>query len=202
MKLYATPLSHFSRKARILLDLYGVPYEFVDVGNVAEGDQAKFADNPLMKVPVLVDDGEWVIESDHVAGYIVSKVDPSDRYRVHTRNLADLNVRAVLNGIMSEEVKVILARRTGVPTGDYSFFDDALESIRNGFSWLEDRAATFDPSRPTYREFHLVCAWQHIEYYDLVPLPRARLRAIVDELLSIPELRKTSPALLRPKAFA
>lgn len=46
MKLYGTPLSHFARKVRILLDLYQVPYDFVDVGNVAEGDQTTFAGNP------------------------------------------------------------------------------------------------------------------------------------------------------------
>ena len=34
LKLYTTPLSHFARKARLLLDLYQIPYEAVDAGSV------------------------------------------------------------------------------------------------------------------------------------------------------------------------
>lgn len=55
IKLYGTELSHFARKVRLLIDHYSIPCDFVDIGNVAEDEQKKFAQNPLMKVPVLVD---------------------------------------------------------------------------------------------------------------------------------------------------
>ena len=71
IKLFGTPLSHFSRKVRILMDLYSISYDFVDVGNVAEVDKSVFGNNPLMKVPVLVDENEWVLNSDHIATYVV-----------------------------------------------------------------------------------------------------------------------------------
>src|SRR4051794_10990584 len=108
MQLLATRLSHYSRKLRILLDHYGLAYELVDVGNVASPDLGQFDGNPLMKVPVLRDQGRWLIESDHIAAYLARTYDPSDRYEVLTTDLATLNARAVLNGIMAEEVKVIL----------------------------------------------------------------------------------------------
>lgn len=199
MKLYATPISHFSRKVRLLLDLYGVEYEFIDVGNVAEGDVETFGGNPLMKVPVLIDGDQWLIESDSIASYIVRKFDPSDRYNVNTQDVRHLNARAVLNGIMSEEVKVILSRRTGVPTEQYRFFDDALEAIQNGLDWLESNAELFDADRPGYLEFHLVCAWEHIGYYDLVPLKQTHLRRIVHRVLENDVIRRTSPYILKPK---
>ncbi|MFL5813022.1 MAG: glutathione S-transferase N-terminal domain-containing protein, partial [Bdellovibrionia bacterium] len=137
MKLYTSLLSHFARKARILLDSYSIPYEIIDVGNVAEGEAEKFGNNPLLRVPVLVDGETWMIDSDHIAQYIVRKHDPTDQYQVLTHDTNDLNVRAVLNGIMSEEVTVIIARRLSVPTDQYSFFDDALDAIKNGLAWLE-----------------------------------------------------------------
>lgn len=200
MKLYATPMSHFSRKVRILLDLYKVPYELVDVGNVAEGDLATFASNPLMKVPVLVDGDTWLIESDHIAHHLARVLDPQDRYRVRASALEDLNFRAVLNGIMADEVRVILARRTGVPTAQFQFFADALESIENGLRWLEAAAARFDTASPGYREFHLVCMFQHVDWYELVPLEYPRLRAIVDEVLrKVPELARTAPLNVKPR---
>ena len=73
MKLYATPLSHFSRKVRVLMDLYSLPYDLIDIGNVASSDVRDFGNNPMMKVPTLVDDDCWIIESDHIAQYLVEK---------------------------------------------------------------------------------------------------------------------------------
>lgn len=126
MKLYFTPRSHFARKVRILLELYAIDYEQVDIGNVADSDKKNFNDNPLMKVPVLLDGEQSIIDSDNIAQYIVKKYDKSDRYEVFTESIFDLNARAILNGIMSEEVKVILAERTYVPIEQYPFFDKAL----------------------------------------------------------------------------
>lgn len=179
MKLYATPLSHFSRKVRILLDLYEAPYELINIGNVVSSDAELFANNPLMKVPILVDGKEWIIESDHIAKYVVQKFDSSDRYNVRTENITDLNVRAVLNGIMNEEVKVILARRSGLATEHTSFFDKALKAIHGGFQWLEDNHHVFHLNTVTYKEIHLVCLWDHIAHYNLVPLPFPRLQDVV-----------------------
>jgi glutathione S-transferase len=199
MKLYGTPTSHFARKVRILLDLYSVPYEFVDVGNVAEGDMEKFAGNPLMKVPILSDGTSWLIESDHIANDIVQKFDSTDRYLVRARDPWALNIRAVLNGIMSEEVKVILARRTGVPIEQYRFFDDAREAIFNGLQWLEENASRFNIDSPRYQEFHLVCAWEHLEYFDFAISSHTQLKNIVASVNQNKTVQKTSPFLLKPK---
>lgn len=38
--------------------------------------------NPLMKVPTLVDNGTNVIESDHIARYVVAKYGPQDEFEV------------------------------------------------------------------------------------------------------------------------
>ena len=199
MKLYATPLSHFSRKIRLLFDFYGVAYESIDVGNVAQADAAKFAGNPVMRVPVLVDGATWMLESDHIAGYLVGKVDPQDRFHVLTRDAPTLNARAMLNAVMSEEVKVIIARRTEVPTEKYVFFDKALKMIEGGLAWLEANASVFNTDHPRYLEFHLVCAWDHLEYYELVPLEYPRLRALCETISRDERVRKSSPNVMKPK---
>lgn len=67
MQLVATPASHFARKVRLLLDHYGLAYDMVDAGNVAEFSEDKFAGNPLMLVPVLNDGDLTVYDSDHIA---------------------------------------------------------------------------------------------------------------------------------------
>jgi glutathione S-transferase len=199
MKLYATPLSHFSRKVRTLLDLYSISYEFIDCGNVAQSNTHNFGKNPMMKVPVLVDGDHWIIESDHIALYLVKKYDETDKFQVQTTNSFDLNARAVMNGIMSEEVKLILAERTAVPTKEYSFFSKAYQAIESGLSWLETNSSHFDPQSPKYREIHLISMWDHLDYYEIVPLEYKNLRKIVSQVSDLPLLKKSHPNLMKPK---
>jgi glutathione S-transferase len=67
MKLHGTPLSHFTRKIRILLDELDVPFEMVWAPGVLADGTAAFGDNPLMRVPTLVDGAVTVIDSEHIA---------------------------------------------------------------------------------------------------------------------------------------
>lgn len=199
LKLIATPLSHFARKARLLLDLYEADYEFVDIVSVIETDTKHFAGNPLMKVPILSDGENWLIESDYIAAYIVKKLDQSDRYNVETQNLFDLNARAVMNGIMADEAKYILARRMKTPVEDSAYFSKALKSISEGMGWLEDNSNKFDSKNFKYKELHLYCLWQHLEYYQLVEMNYPGLQKIIQTLDQNPVLNKTAPLVLKPK---
>lgn len=202
MKLYATPLSHFSRKIRILLDLYKIAYEFVDIKSVIQTDKSVFANNPLMKVPVLIDETNWLIDSDHIAKYVVEKFDPADQFRVNSSTLHELNTRAILNTIMSEEVKLILSRRTGLPTDDYVFFDKCKLTIKNGLDWLESNYPTLHGKSPGYLEFHLTCLLEHLAYYELVPLNYPNLAKIVDACSANNIISSSSPLILKPKDSA
>ena len=200
MQLFATPLSHFSRKVRILLDLYSLPYEFVDAGNVAEIKIEKFAGNPLMKVPALIDGENWIIESDHIAQYVVQTYDPDDRFEVKTKNIFDLNARAMINGIMSEEVKLILAKRTGLPVEQYTFFDKSLQAINSGLHWLEENHGQFNAVSPKYRDLHLVCLWDHLEYYTMVDLGLyPHLRDIVLRISGQAVVQQSAPHVVKSK---
>ncbi|WP_395373869.1 glutathione S-transferase family protein [Marinicella sp. W31] len=194
MKLYATPLSHFARKVRVLMDLYAIPYEMIHVGNVAEINMDKLGDNPLMQVPVLLDGQTWLIDSDHIAEYIVKKFDPDDRYNVLISEPFDLNARAIMNGIMDNEVKIVLAQRTELPTEKYAYFDKARQSINNALLWLEQNSHQFSPATPGYREIHLVCLWQHLEYYNMVPLNYPHLGKLVQQIAELPQLIESAPA--------
>jgi len=193
MRLYATPLSHYSRKVRLLLDHYGVEYELSSPGDVAGSDAARFGDNPVMKVPVLEDGDTWLVDSDHIAQYVVRKVDGADRYRVLVSDPDTLNLRAVMNAIMQEEVKLILAARTGIDTTALPFFRKARLAIENGLGWLEARAERFDPAAPGYSEFHLVSLIDHLDHYELLPREYPRLREIVGRVSASETVAQSAP---------
>ena len=54
LRLFGTPLSHFTRKVRIVLAELGVAYEYVRTGSVLAPTRAGYGENPLLRVPTLV----------------------------------------------------------------------------------------------------------------------------------------------------
>lgn len=188
--LYYTPRSHFSRKVRILLDAWQLETNLVDVGNVA--DALAFGDNPLMKVPCLVDDEVWIIDSDHIARYLVGRSDPADRFGVLTQDPAQLNLRAIMNGVMAAEVELLLAERGGLDTRKHDRFHKIRRSIRNGLQWLESNVSLI-PDRPSYAGFHLVCMWDHLALYQTVKLEYAQLEKCVAQWSSLPYVAASAP---------
>ena len=193
MKLYATPRSHFSRKVRLLLDHMGLAYEMVDVGDVSEVDVERFHGNPAMGVPVLEDGEIWMLESDHIASYLVRTYQPADNYGVLTESIDLLNARAVMNNAMGNEVKLILAERGGLDPGPHRYFQKAKMAIEHGLAWLESRSTLFRSEEPGYAEFHLLSLWDHLELYKLVELDYPALRELADTLSRSPTFQKSRP---------
>ncbi|MCG8503215.1 MAG: glutathione S-transferase [Sphingomonadales bacterium] len=192
MRLFYTPRSHFSRKVRILLSALNLNVELMDAGNVADSDHEPFGPNPLMKVPTLVDGSQTIIESDHIAQYLVNQYDPGDRFGVLTQDVQQLNARSVMNGVMAAEVELILAQRTGIETDKLQRFNKIRESIVSGLNWLEQHPDHF-PEEPTYSGFHLVCMWDHLKFYDTVPLHHTRLEETVALLSERNYVADTAP---------
>ncbi len=190
MMLYSTPRSHFSRKVRILLAALNLDVELIDVGNVADISSDIFGSNPLMKVPTLVDKECVVFESDHIAQYLVRQYDKDDQFHVLIHDIEQLNTRTIMNGVMSAEVELILAARTGITTDAHLRFDKIRESIIRGLEWLEYHAEIFQ-DKPSYLGFHLVSMWDHLTLYDLVPLNYPKLHDCVRRL-SVPVYVKMS----------
>ena len=192
MKLYYTPRSHFSRKVRILLDALNLDVELIDVGNVADMSIEIYGPNPLMKVPTLIDGKSIVFESDHIAQYLVRQYDKGDQFNVMTCDVAQLNARAVMNGIMSAEVDLVLAARTGIDMEAHMRFNKIRESINNGLDWLELHAEVF-PDQPSYSGFHLTSMWDHLVFYELVSLDHPKLSDSVTRLSTFKYITASIP---------
>lgn len=204
LRLYGTPLSHFTRKLRILLAELEVPHEYVRTTSVLATSAAAYADNPLMRAPTLVDGDEMLIESDHIARYLVGKFDPADRFGVRSERVADLNRLAVVNGIMNNEVVLLLARRGGVADLEgVVYFRKLLQAIDQGLAWLE---AHTDPQRDgfDYGDIATICLWQHMLHYAFTPglTNYPRVAARVDRFAARPSVARTTPAVSLAEALA
>ncbi len=193
MQLLGTPLSHFTRKLRILFAELGVDFEFVRTTSVLAPSAAAYGNNPLMRVPTLLDGDVTLIESDHIARYVVDKNDPDDRFGVFSANPRDLNRLAVTNGIMANEVVLILAKRGGLEDIDgVAYFRKLRAAIDSALAWLDadvDLDARFD-----YADMTMICMWQHGLHYQLVAAHRfSRVAARVAQFADRPSVASTTP---------
>lgn len=192
LKLHYTPKSHYARKDRILIDGLDLDVELIDAGNVADQDPEIFANNPLMKVPTLLDGDHVIFESDHIAEYLVRKHDPTDRFAVLSTDPTQKNLQAVLNGVMAAEVELIMAERTGIDTHQYTRFDKFRSTVIQGLQWLESHADDFS-IEADYRGFHLVCLWDHLVLYEMFELNFDRLNAQVKSISDLDFVAKSRP---------
>ncbi|HEX4416644.1 MAG TPA: glutathione S-transferase N-terminal domain-containing protein [Kofleriaceae bacterium] len=229
-QLVGTPLSHFTRKIRILFHELGVDYDFVRVTGVLATETAGYGDNPLLRVPTLIDGADTIIDSDHIARHVVGRHDRGDRLGVRSEQVADLNRLAVISGVMANEVVLILAARGGLTGLDgIVYFRKLRGAIDNGLAWLDrdvgsdvgrdvgsdvgrdvgsdagrNAAHHPEPAPFDYRDIALVCMWQHIAHYKLVPdLDRhAHLAARVARFAARPSVAATAPEAALAEARA
>ena len=193
LELFGTPLSHFTRKLRILLAELDVPFEWKRVPGVLETSPTAYGDNPLMRVPALVHGDHTLIESDHIARYLVRLYDPSDRFGVCSEDVLDLNRLAVANGIMDNEVVLILAKRGGgIPDLDaVPYFRKLTSGIHNGLAWLD---ANVSDGELDYAAIAAICMYQHAAHYKLVPLDAyTRLAAHVARFAARRSIASSAP---------
>jgi glutathione S-transferase len=204
LQVIGTPLSHFTRKVRIVLMEIGVPFEFVRAPGVLVAAPEAYGGNPLMRVPTLRDGDVTLFDSDHIARYVVRRHDGGDRLGVLDESVQGLNRMALINGVMANEVVIILAKRGGLEGIEgVAYFqklgaaiDLALDEIDRG---VEVEAHGFD-----YRDVALVCMWQHLEHYQLrADLARyTRIAARVARLAERPSVAATAPAASLAEAKA
>lgn len=206
LQLIGTPLSHFTRKVRILLAELGVPFTFARAPGVLAAAPASYGGNPLMRVPTLIDGEVTLFESDHIARYVVRRHDPGDRLGVLSDRVEDLNRLALINGVMANEVVLILARRGGLEDIEgVAYFRKLGAAIDLALAAIDHDLAQVAADRDlAYRDVALICMWQHLEHYRLRPdLSRyAQIAAQVARFAERPSIASTTPAASLAEAAA
>lgn len=200
MKLYMTPLSHFSRKIRVIAGVFGLQMEYVDVGPVAAIGLEKFANNPLMGVPVLTAENLWLVDSENIAAYLLKKYDPHNTLKYFSNNLADLNARAIMNGTMANDVKIVQGTRSHIPVYEYPYFQKAKESILCSLEWLNSKADSLFSDEITYNTVLLTCTIDHLKYFDVVDLNSfSKLTKLTEKMNTHSVIGSSNPFILKPK---
>lgn len=189
-----TPLSHFTRKVRLLLAELGVAHEWdsLRARSVLSANLATYAGNPLRRVPTMILGDDIVVDSDHIARVVVERFDPADRLGVTSGRIPDLNRLAAINGVMANEVTLLLAARAGTDLATVPYFGKLRAALEDGLAHLD--ATTAEGGDFDYRDVAMVSMWQHLEHYRFLPLPYPRLAARVARFADRPSVASTAPA--------
>ena len=145
-----------------------------------------------------------MIESDHIARYVVARHDHADRLGVRSERVRDLNRLAVINGIMDNEVVLILAKRGGLTDLEsVVYFRKLATAIDAGLAWL-DRETDPDDATFDYVDIATICMWEHLAHYQIAKdlAPYTRIAARVARFEARPSVASTTPAASLAEATA
>lgn len=186
--------SHFTRVARVFALELGVPHEFRPVLDLTTLDASAYADNPALKVPVLVDERGSLFGTENICRELARRAragaDVVLRGAVAERVVA--NVEELTLHAMSSGVTLILAKMTGANAPP-----KAAPSLQNSLAYLDAnldaaRAALPPDRRLSFLEVSVYCLVTHLPWRSVLDVtPYARLRALCDELGARPSARET-----------
>lgn len=175
--------SHFTRVTRIFAAEARLAYTFQVVPNLRLSEQADYAGNPALKIPILrTPDGEWFgslnicRELWRRSGRKLRVVWPEDLAQPLLANAQELVVQA-----MSTEVTVLMSRLFGESDGAHAA--KLMQSLVNSVAWLDQHVdevlAQLPASRDlSYLELTLYCLVRHLPFREALSTePYARLNA-------------------------
>lgn len=178
MTLVGRSSSHFTRLTRIFAIELGVPHDFRPVLDITTLEAAAYANNPALKIPILVDEHGPLFGAENVCrefvrrsgrgAAVVLRGDVPDRV---VANAEELTLH-----VMSTEVALIMAKVSGDAAPP-----KASRSIENSLRHLDetiDRVlAALPPSRAlSFVEVALFCVVTHLPFREVMDVtPWSRL---------------------------
>jgi glutathione S-transferase len=144
IELFGHPFSSYTWKALIALYETGVPFEFRNIsGSENPENEAAFLGHwPVGKFPLLVDDGEPIMESSVIVEHVAPGLIPADRNAAREARMLDRlfdnHVMTPVQSIVAEHLPFI------TPTPDEGRIDRARSALDKIYPWLDVRLAGRD----------------------------------------------------------
>ena len=203
VKLYTTNTSPFGRKVRIVLTDKGLPYEQIDTPPSAYdyGDLAAL--NPGLRIPILVDGGHSLFESDLIVSYLLrtyyDKQGPSEPPLAQDltrpeRHFEDAMVLSALNALLESAVNLRQLGLNGITPEQAPYLGRQQERIQRCLDYLEHHATGegFIPGVFSAADLGFICAVEWGEAREIFTWRgRPRLEALVNHFGQRPSVAGT-----------
>lgn len=201
MKLFATPVSPYARKVRIMLVEKHIDCDIVMVPSLAATDSPVPEFNPLGKVPTLVlDDGTSLYDSPVIVGYLEQKTPVS--HLLPEGNLERALVRrweALADGVCDAAVTIMLESRRAPEQQDLTVVERQKLKVQRGLAAMSRDLADKKwcaGDKFTLADIAVGCTLGYVELR--FPgmdwrVPHPNLAALYQKLQKRPSFRETAP---------
>jgi len=188
MQLLGSTTSPYVR--RIRLYLHGRDYEFINLDIFAPDDRATLtANNPTLKVPVLIDREQNIYDSRVIYRYLADKSGQA------ALSWQQENQLTLIDAANDSFVTLLLSDRSGFDVSDDKLlFKLQNERVAKLLSTLNDEVAAGQFSQWHYPAICLFCLLDWIDFrslFDFSHLPH--LTAFYQNSLQHPGIRETDP---------
>jgi glutathione S-transferase len=170
VSLHGRSSSHFTRVTRIFALELGVPHDFRPVLDLTSIDPSTYAENPALKVPVLVDEQGSLFGAENICRALLRR---SAKAATSVIMRGDVTDRAVANAeeltlhVMSSGVSLIMAKAANAPAPP-----KLTPSIHNSLRYLDETLAATLLALPANRllslfEVTLFCVVTHLKFREI-----------------------------------
>lgn len=161
MQLLGSTTSPYVR--RIRLYLHGLDYEFINLDIFAPDDRATLtANNPALKVPVLIDAGQNIYDSRVIYRYLAQKLDHQQL------NWEQENLLTLIDAANDSLVTVLISQRSGFDVSeDKLLFKLQNERVDKIFSTLDEQVAAGQFEQWHYPAICLFCLLDWVSFRTL-----------------------------------
>jgi glutathione S-transferase len=189
--------SHFTRVARIFAIELAVRHVFRPVFDLTSPDPVTYANNPALKVPVLVDGDGPLFGTENICrdlarrsplrGEVVLRGAVLDRL---VANAEEMTLHA-----MSAEVSLLMARATG---NDRAILPKIRPSLENALRYLNDHVDGVLRALPCGRDLSFIetalfCLVTHLPFREVIAVtPYDRLKAFCERFGMRESARETA----------
>jgi glutathione S-transferase len=171
VQLVGRSSSHFTRVARIFALELGVAHDFRPVLDLTTLETSAYADNPALKIPILVDEQGSLFGAENIcraflqrsgkAASVVMRGDVPDR--------AVANAEELTLHVMSSGVSLLMAKATG---GANAVPAKVTSSLQNSLRYLDEALETTLALLPegrlfSFLEVTLFCVTRHLEFREI-----------------------------------
>jgi glutathione S-transferase len=189
--------SHFTRVTRIFAAEARLPFAFQVVPSLRLSEQADYAGNPALRIPILrTPHGEWFgslnmcRELWRRSAHKPRVVWPEDLAQPLLANAQELVTQA-----MATEVTVLMSRLFGESDGPHA--TKLMQGLTNSVGWLDQHVDQVLAELPSTRdlsflELTLYCLVRHLPFREALSTePYARLNAFCSSYELRPSVRDT-----------
>ncbi len=161
LKLFGSTTSPYVRRLRILLQ--SVEHEFVLLDIFNSRDRAVIqGKNPTLKIPMLMDDGQVVLDSSNIFRYL------RDKYALSDLSLVEQNVLTSIDAVNDGLVQMLILSRSEIDiSADKLYFRIQRERQETVFSHLETEAKGGRFEAWNYLSISLYCLLDWVEFRNL-----------------------------------